>query len=83
MVRPRLEDLKRMPCVHCGYTHPVSSLPVCQRHGCARPDCVHNPTPPHTIENSDPPCAGFQMPEGVPFEGGGGQFGGGGATGGW
>lgn len=70
-------------CGYCGQRHPVTTLPPCARVGCGRMDCVHNPDPPHTIEAGDPTCAGFQYPEGVPFEGGGGQFGGGGATGGW
>jgi len=72
-----------MTCSHCGYDHAVSSLPPCQRTGCRRQDCVHNPTAPHTIVNSQPTCAGFEAVAGVPFEGGGGEFGGGGATGGW
>ena len=70
-------------CPYCRYTHSPSSLPACQRPGCGRMDCVHNPTAPHTIEQSTPTCAGFEYPQGEGYEGGGGEFGGGGASGGW
>lgn len=70
-------------CPFCSHDHPVSSLPPCENDGCKRMDCVHNPDFPHTIENGTPTCSGFQLQEGEPFEGGGGQFGGGGASGNW
>jgi hypothetical protein len=68
-------------CPHCGYAHPVTTLPPCA--ACGRMDCVHNPDPPHTIENGRPQCAGYQAVLGEGWEGGGGEFGGGGATSGW
>jgi hypothetical protein len=72
-----------MPCPYCAYVHPPSSLGPCLNRGCGRMDCVHNPDPPHTIQNSQPTCPGYQAVEGEGYEGGGGQFGGGGASGGW
>lgn len=50
-------------------------------HACGRRSWDHDERAPHGIEASEPTCAGYDP--GEEFQGQGGGYGGGGASGGW
>lgn len=63
-----------------------SDYPPCSRENCGRLACQHEPAEPHVLNDNQTQCEGYEFPPGQSasdFVGGGGKFGGGGASGSW